>query len=100
MPKIKETSTTTLVLDALRQADDFMDRRMLMAATGRSDNQVSAALFHLRKVKVVDVVVNPDGQGWWFALPPDGDTRIRVIDEHVPHGRRNRRKGERRGKKS
>lgn len=83
--KLKETSTTTLVLETLRNPDsEFMTRQMLQTATGRGDAPVSGALCHLRAHRCVDVVVNPDGTGWWFALPPELDTRKRTVDEHAP----------------
>jgi hypothetical protein len=38
-------------------------------------------LFHLRKHRVIDVVVEPDGTGWWYALPESDDDRLRVHEE-------------------
>lgn len=82
MMTIKRTTTTTKILDALHAPGiDFLDVRMLVEITGESSNRVTAALHWLRKVRSVDVVVNADGTGWWFALPPDEDARIRTIDE-------------------
>jgi hypothetical protein len=81
--KIKQTTTTSLVLDALREADDFMSSRMLMAKTKRTYSQVTAACFWLRKARCIDVVVNPDGQAWWFALPPESDQRHYEVHEVV-----------------
>lgn len=83
--KMTETSTVFLVLQALRDRDDFMTRQMLEAATGRKSSPIAGALHHLRKMNAVDVVINPDGQAWWYALPPEGDKRSRSHDEHVPY---------------
>ena len=88
----KEPTSTALVEEALRASDDFMSVDMLVAATGRSRNQVGAACHHLRRFLVVDVVVNPDGRGWWFAMPHDGDTRSRVVEERTPESRPRRQR--------
>ena len=79
----KPPTTTCLVLAALRAADDFLNRRTLMTATGRSHNQVDAATHHLRKRHAVDCVVEPDGSAWWYALPPTTDDRSYHIDERT-----------------
>lgn len=83
--RFTETSTVSLVLEALRAADDFLTRAMIRAATKRPDNAIAGALHHLRKCRCVDVVVEPDGVGWWYALPEESDTRSRTHDEHAPH---------------
>lgn len=85
--KRKDPTWTSLVLGALRKQDDFMDNAMLRAITGGNSNQVSAALIHLRKFRAVDVVVNPDGRGWWFALPPAQDARSTVHGERTPESK-------------
>ena len=94
MTKITETSTVALVTEALRKADDFMSRRMIEHATGRSSNAVAGALHWLHRSHVVDVVVDENGTGWWFALPPEMDSRSCTHDEHAPHphGIKRRRK--------
>jgi len=80
----KRTTTTTKITEALHAPGvDFMDLKMLMAATHEPVNRVTAALHHLRKKRVVDVVVNADGAGWWFALPPEFDQRSIVHEEIV-----------------
>ena len=81
MGKLKQPTTTRLVMEVLRGCGDFRTQRMLVEETGRSVNQVSAALYHLRQVRAVDVVVQPDGGGWWYALPPEGDARTRTLAE-------------------
>jgi hypothetical protein len=57
---------------------------MLRAATGGSIGQVHAALHHLRKFRAVDVVVENDGRGWWYALPKENDLRERIYEERIP----------------
>lgn len=85
MKRFTETATTKLVLDALRQSDDFMTARMLMRETGRGHGPVSGALHSLRKYRCVDVIVDPDGVGWWYARPECDDTRTKTADEHAPY---------------
>lgn len=80
-------TTTKLVMEALRASDDFMNYRMLTAATKRNYNQVSAACFHLRKRGAIDLVIETDGVGWWYALPAESDTRSRIVDERVPESK-------------
>lgn len=83
--RVKEPTATTVIMATLRAADDFMSQRMLRAAcVGVTPNQISAALCHLRKRHAVGVVVEPDGVGWWFALPPAEDDRSRVVDLRAP----------------
>lgn len=79
--RVRQTTTTCLVEEALRGYDDFLSIAMLSLYTRRSYNQISAALFHLREHRVVDVVVNPDGTGWWYALPQEDDNRLYTIPE-------------------
>jgi len=84
MPKRGSQPTwTSLVTEALRSTNDFMNYQMLCKATGGSQNQVSAACFNLRKFRVVDLVVETDGTAWWYALPPGGDQRTRIVKERV-----------------
>lgn len=83
----KETTCTTLVLEALRAADDFLSRSALVRATGRSYNQVDASTHWLRKRHAIDCVVEPDGRAWWYALPPENDNRSYHVDERTPEDR-------------
>jgi len=71
----KVPTWTALVAEALRAQDDFMSRHMLQDATGGTVCQISAALFHLRAHRVIDVIVNPDGKAWWYPLPIEEDNR-------------------------
>lgn len=77
----RDVTHTSRVLEQLREVDDFMSLEQLRDRTGLQMNQVSAALHNLRRNHVVDVVVEPDGRGWWFARPAKDDTRVRVIAE-------------------
>lgn len=85
MKKSKQQTWTSRVEEVLRATDDFMSRKMLKhRIPDINDNQLSAALLSLRGYRVVDVIVNPDGEGWWFALPTEGDARSHHIDERTP----------------
>ena len=85
----KQPTHTSKVVDALAHAEnDFMSLHQLMAATGSTNTQVSAALYHMRKFQVVDVVIEPDGTGWWF-LTGD-DQRTKIIDDRTPEVRSRR----------
>jgi hypothetical protein len=87
MHRIKVTTTTTLVLEALVRADDFRTARQLIADTGRSYNQVLAALHHLRKYHAIDSLES-DGALWWYITGED--TRTTVRDERTPETRQRR----------
>lgn len=89
MKKFKQPTWTSLVEEVLREADDFLSRKMLMARIhGMNGNQLDAALFSLRKYRVIDVVIQPDGEGWWFALPLEDDQRSRHLMERTPETKR------------
>lgn len=82
--KSKQTTWTTLILELLRQTDDFMNRRQIKARVlGINDNQLSAALLHLRKRHAVDVIIQPDGEGWWYPLPEQDDDRTYTVEERT-----------------
>lgn len=97
MKRIKDT-TTSKVEAALMIATargDFLSQAMLERITGDTTNQISAALHSLREYRAVDVVIEVDGAGWWFATP-DTDQRIRTtaqISEHTKKPGRKRRAG-------
>jgi Fe2+ or Zn2+ uptake regulation protein len=78
--KIKTTTTTTLVLDALRRADDFLTAKQLCERTARSTGQVAAALHWLRKAHAIDSIASDDTL-YWYARPREDDTRSSVRDE-------------------
>lgn len=85
--KHKEPTCTSRVEEVLRGQNDFMTYRMIAKATGLDINHVGASCCHLRKFGVVDVVVNPDGTGWWFALPSNMDQRSRIVLERAPESK-------------
>ena len=87
MSRNRIPTCTFLVLEALRGSDDFMNRAMLMAATGYHNNQVDAATHHLRKRHAIDCVVEPDGGAWWYAMPPESDDRSRTCDLRTPEAK-------------
>lgn len=80
--KLKRTPTSVEILEALRAPGvDFLSVRTLIAVTGEPYNRITASLHNLRRYRVVDVVVEADGTGWWFALPPESDQRSRICRE-------------------
>jgi chromosome segregation and condensation protein ScpB len=87
----KRPTWTSLVEAALVTADDFMSVEQLMAVTGGTVNQVTAALHHLQLHHAAEVVEG-GGRLWWFATPST-DTRSRVVEERRPEkpGTRRRR---------
>lgn len=85
MKRLKETTSTTRVFEALRAADDFCTGRHLQVVLSLDSNHVSAALYHLRKYHAADYIEQPDAL-WWFATP-ESDLRCRVVDERTPESR-------------
>jgi hypothetical protein len=84
-------TTVGLVEEALQErGEEFTSLPMLVKITGRSSAQVSAALHHLRVHRAVDVVVEKDGTGWWFATP-DFDNRLRKNQGYTEHKKPNRK---------
>lgn len=87
-----EPTHTSKVMDALAHApEDFMTAHQLVLATGSNHNQVSAALHSLRRHGAVDVVVEADGRGWWFATPGT-DSRTRILELRAPEDKPRRRR--------
>lgn len=76
----KRATTTSLIVAALQERDDFMNQAQLVAATGCSRNRVSAALAGLHRYKAVDCIEVQGAQLWWY-LTPDQDTRLRTFAE-------------------
>ena len=91
MPKLKQETWTNKVLRILVDADDFMNYAMLCKATGANLNQISASCLHMLKRRAVDVVIDKDGVGWWYATP-DTDNRTRARREQIPSKTRKPRK--------
>ena len=85
---------TLRVEEALRARDDFTTERMLRAALPDVNaNQISAALFSLRKCRSVDVIIDPSGEGFWYALPPELDLRrYRIVERATEFNPRRRRR--------
>jgi hypothetical protein len=80
MAKIRQPTTTSLVLEALVAADDLMTIPMLQDATGRRNlGDVRSALYGLLHYHAVDFVISGEVT-WWFATPST-DTRMRVMRE-------------------
>ncbi len=77
----KQPTWTHLVEEALRTADDFLPAARLRELTGASVTQLSAALHHLQKFKVVDAVP-AQGELFWFYLGQD--TRHFVQEVRTP----------------
>ena len=89
--KYRETTTTFLVMEALKsKPNDFHSIRQLIAITRRTGSQISAALHHLREHHAVDVVIEVDGTGWWFATP-EQDNRHHSNEEYRPHTKNRKR---------
>lgn len=83
----KRPTYTHLVLEALvHWPSDFAALRQLVQATGANVHQVSAALHHLRKRRAVDVVIESNGDGFWYATPEEDD-RLRTLEERTPEER-------------
>ncbi len=99
MRRGKEETCTSLVLTALVARDDFTSELMLRVALPQLNvNQISATLFHLRRRRAVDVVIEPDGVGWWYATP-ETDNRAMRYDLRTPESKpRTRKKGYKRKK--
>ena len=86
---VKRPTWTHLVTEALRTADDFLSMEALKAATGGNTGQVTAALFHLQKCRVVDSVGGPEGLFWFYR---GEDIRSRELDERVPEDKPRRQR--------
>lgn len=93
-PREKVVTHTTRIYELLQAGvQDFWRLDQLTAETGANLNQVWAALVHLRKHQAVDVVIEADGTGWWFATP-HLDQRTKRVDERIveePGSRKPRR---------
>lgn len=83
----KDLTVTIRVEEFLRARDDFATARDVQRALSETSSRVSAALHHLRKFRVADVVIEPDGVGWWFALPAAEDKRSSKQIERTPESK-------------
>lgn len=91
MRPAKPPTWTHLVTQALKAADDFRSCKDLVESLGGTPNQISAALHHLQKCRVVEAVEGPNGL-FWFFRGLDGDPRCRELKERrvEDHPRRKR----------
>lgn len=100
MKKHKSPTITSLVYEVIwarTSIGEFTSQAQLRdLVPGANGNQISAALHDLRKYEAADVVVEPDGTGWWFANPQHMDKRSRIVHERTPETkpRRPRRRKE------
>ena len=91
--KLTRPTDVSVVLAFLVGLDDFANKKMILEATGLTDNRIRPAIYHLAKHKVIDCVVVNEDELWWFATP-ERDTRIRTKletpEEITRHDRRGR----------
>jgi hypothetical protein len=75
----------------LRRRDDFMTAAMIAEALGKEHvGKIANTLNELRGYRAVDCL--KQGQRlWWFARPPEEDTRSRVYEERTPESRPRKR---------
>lgn len=84
----KKPTVTGLVIEVLTgpgvdfvERDDLFERvRRLAPGINIGRQHLHAALFHLRKHRCVDVVIENDGRGWWYSTV-EWDDRLRVLNE-------------------
>lgn len=88
--RLKKTTNTTLVLEALIRADDFLTSKMLSDSIGITPGSVNVAVHSLQSFKAVECVEG-NGKLWWFATP-ENDTRTKHIHERTPESRPRRPK--------
>lgn len=78
----RDVTKTRLVFEYLLE-HEFSRRAVIASATKLPLPAVTTCLHNLRHYQAVDVVIEADGVGWWFATP-ESDTRLRHIDERKP----------------
>lgn len=83
----KKPTWTSLVVEALHTADDFMTLPQLMGATGANGDQMRATLHHLKNSRVIDAM-EADGVLWFYLTGED--TRLKPLAERVPEPKGNR----------
>lgn len=86
-PADRKPTWTSLTVDALRIADDFMNVAQLVAATGGSANQIAAALHSLKGYRVVGAMES-DGVLWFYLTGED--TRTTTVEARTPEPKGNR----------
>ena len=102
--KTKVPTWTSQVEEALQRADDFLSARALTALVApqrpnwegkpapAAYHNVSSALWHLQKYKVVDCVKDAAGQLHWFYVGEAHDARLFIREEITPEGRPRRKR--------
>lgn len=85
---------TAIVFRELCGIEDFLTVAQVAERTKLSVNAVRSALSNLRHYSAVDVVIEPNGVGYWFATP-DYDKRTKCAKEIVEdiHRKQPPRKG-------
>lgn len=91
---MKEVTTTDLVLDYLRASDDLKTYVDIQRCINKSMSNITAALSHLKKHRSIDFVVDSNGTAFFFALPPEEDTRCRIHHEREKEEKPRRRRFE------
>lgn len=86
----RKPTWTSLTVQALRIADDFMNFAQLMAATGADANRMAATIHHLKEHRVIAAMDN-DGVLWFYLTGED--TRTTTLGERVPEPKGNRTRG-------
>jgi len=81
----KEPTCTSIVQTAVTAADDFVTAKWVVEATRLTPNQVSAALYHLKKYTFLSCFES-DGKLWWFSTP-ETDTRSRTVERRAPEAK-------------
>jgi len=86
----KEPTHTTLVMEALQGADDFLTQCQLIAAGCGNSQQVSAACLHLLHRHAIGVEIQ-HGTNYWYATPKT-DNRLYAIKVKAVEPKGNRRR--------
>jgi len=91
MKRFAEPTATSESLAYLRGLGDFATCAQIALAVNKTLLQVNSALHSLQRFKAVDCVES-QGRLWWFALPPESDTRTKTYDQRVPENKPRKRK--------
>lgn len=88
MKTVKRVTYTKLVEDYLRNQSGplFATADTLRTVLHVPDYAITKTLHYLRGHKVLDCLY-ADGALHWYALPPEQDTRIRVMQERAEEGK-------------
>lgn len=91
MRRFAEPTVTSVSLNYLRGLSDFATTAQIALAVNKTKTQVNTALHSLQYFKAVDCVES-QGRLWWFALPPESDTRTKTYDHRTPESKPRKRK--------